>query len=69
MIAEDSQYQYLELGIMKASYFWLLPYHEIYTYTNGAIRQYGMLPYIASTEDIGTDAELPSGTLYLVYEE
>ena len=65
----DETVQYLELGILTSEGLWLLPYHEVFTRIDTEIVKYGSMPYIASTVDIGEGAELPSGVLYLVYEE
>lgn len=65
----DETVQYLELGILTNEGLWLLPYHEVFTRIGTEVIKYGSMPYIASTVDIGAGAELPSGVLYLVYEE
>lgn len=65
----DETVQYLEIGILTSEGLWLLPYHEIFTRIGTEVVKYGSMPYIASTVDIGEGAALPTGTLYLVYEE
>ena len=67
---ESDGYQYLLLGMAaQDSYYCLYPNHEVYWRANGVISRFNNVSYIASTEDIGEGAELPSGVLYLVYEE
>lgn len=65
----DETVQYLEIGILTNEGLWLLPYHEVFTRIGTEVVKYGSMPYIASTVDIGAGAALPTGTLYLVYEE
>lgn len=68
--AEADGYQYLLLGMAESGdYYCLYPNHEVYWRANGVISRFNNVSYIASTEDIGEGAELPSGVLYLVYEE
>ena len=68
--AESDGYQYLLLGLTSGTdTYCLYPNHEIYWRANGVISRFNNVSYIASTEDIGEGAELPSGVLYLVYEE